>query len=76
LVVAGAFVVAGGQGFVVLELVEAALDDVAAAVDGPVEAAGPFAAPASARELVDAFGDGRLCRTGFVSGLPALRLSS
>ncbi len=43
-----------------LETVEAALDDVAAAVDGPVEAAGPFAAPASARELVDALGNGRL----------------
>jgi hypothetical protein len=37
--VAGAFVVAGGEGFVVLEPVESAFDDVAAPVGRPVEPA-------------------------------------
>lgn len=53
LVVAGEFVVAGGQGFVVLELVEAALDDVAAPVGGSVELAAALAAPDAAVDLVD-----------------------
>ncbi|MFF9111380.1 hypothetical protein, partial [Streptomyces sp. NPDC014805] len=64
----GLFLVADGDAAPLLEAVEAGSDDVAAPVDGSVEAAGPSAASASARDLVDAFGDGRLCRTGFVSG--------
>ena len=50
---AGAFVVAGGQGLVVLEPVEAALDDVAAPVDGPVEPAQALAPADTTVDLVD-----------------------
>jgi hypothetical protein len=53
LVVAGEFVVAGGQGFVVLELVEAALDDIAAPVGRPVEPAQALSSADAAADLVD-----------------------
>jgi hypothetical protein len=58
-VVPGSFVVAGGQGFVVLEPVEAALDDVAAVMGHGVEAASALAPAQTAVDLVDPFRDRR-----------------
>ncbi|NYD51630.1 hypothetical protein BJY14_007736 [Actinomadura luteofluorescens] len=57
-VVGGEFVVAGGQAAEAFELVEAAFDDVAAAVAVPVEAAAAVSAAGAGGELVAAFGDG------------------
>lgn len=56
---AGLSLVPEGEATPLLEAMEAALDDVAAAMDGPAEAPGPFTAATSACELADAFGDGR-----------------
>jgi hypothetical protein len=63
--VAGAFVIAGGQGFVVLELVEAALDDVASPVGRPVE-------PAEALAPADAAVDWSI-RSGIAALMPRRR---
>lgn len=55
---AGSFVVAGGEGLVLLEFAEAAFDDVAAPVGGAFEAAECLAASSASADLVGAFGDG------------------
>lgn len=65
MVVAGSFVVASGEGFVLLEPVEAAFDDVAAPVGGAVEAAECLAA--SSAPLIWSV------RSGMVHAMPRFR---